>query len=218
MLARPELRVAISVRLAGSSLAVAGALVAVATPFHPNVLGVDLAAVVRTTGAWAAIHVALAVAATACLPGALGIVALHGDRWGRSGRRVLAATTIGCVSMAAVMYAEAAAFPLLATGAPRLLSGLLSADSAMVDNPLAVVIALLVTLFPFGFAALGVLAARDHSLRRPGLVLAGSSMAFAVFEGVFFPVLGVASSVAFGLALAWWGVVLWRAQPEAAVG
>lgn len=201
----------VPLRAAGAALVLAGVLLAIMMPLHPNILyGRDIAEVVRDTPAWGAIHAAGAVAAMLALFGAAGIVALHGRRLGRLGARALVVTIVGSATVAGVWLTEVV-FPPMAQHAPELLD----LHGPLLSSPLFLALAAPAVGFPFGFAALGVAAARARVHRGAGIALASSALAFAIFEGAFVPVLGVLSGFAFGGALAWWGWVLWHTDPAA---
>ncbi len=201
----------VPLRAAGAALAISGLLLAALTPFHPSILGVrDIAAVVRETTMWRAIHLAWVVSSLLNIFGAAGIVAAYRGRLGRPGQAALAVTIVGATATAYVMFLEAVAFPQIARDSPELIGDLFNRDGPMLSSPPVFALTALAAGLLVGFAALGVAAARSGVHVGAGAALAASAAAFAAFEGAFIPVVGLLSTLAFSAVLLWWGWLLWR--------
>ena len=199
----------VSLKGTGVAMVASGLALAAVVPLHPSILGDrEIAAVVLDTGAWQAIHIGLAVSAILGLFGAAGIVAAHEGRMGRLGQRALVAIIVGTTTTACVVYLEATAFPAVARRVPELVD----LHGPIVGSLLLRATAAPAVGYPLGFAALGMAAARASDHRRAGLALTWSALAFAVGEGLFVPVLGLLSTVAFSTVLVWWGWLLWLAE------
>lgn len=199
----------VSLRGTGIAMALSGLVLMALVPLHPTILGDrKIAAVVLDTGSWRAIHVGLALSSVLGLFGAVGIVAAHGGRLGRLGQHALVATIVGTITTACVAYIEATTFPVIAGTAP----GLLDFDGPILGSVLLRAMAAPALGYPLGFAALGVAAARVGVHQRAGRALMATALGFAAFEGLFVPVLGVLSTVAFSAAQVWWGWLLWQAD------
>src|SRR3954447_23262862 len=96
----------VSVRACGVCLAVSGLLVAVVTPWHPNILDRPVDEVVRGFGTWAFLHAATAAAVVLALFGATGLVAAHRGRLGRLGQTGLVIEVVGVVMTVSLAITE----------------------------------------------------------------------------------------------------------------
>ncbi|HUR76434.1 MAG TPA: hypothetical protein VMZ22_00675 [Acidimicrobiales bacterium] len=201
--------VRIPLRCSGAALLVTGLGLALSAP-HPSVLGDRVTAdVVLSTGEWRFIHYALLVACSAGILGVLGMVAVHGDRLGRAGQLALFATMLGFFATGAVMLIEAVMFPDVARAAPQVIQF----DGQIFGQFWMRVAGGVAALFPFGLAALGLLAYRVGPYRNAGAALVAGVAAFMALGFFFVPVGGPVSNVAFGAVVAWWGAIVWRAAP-----
>jgi hypothetical protein len=106
------------VGLAGVALAGAGVLLAVGAMLHPNILGTDIAAVVRATRRWDWLHIAYLVAFVLQGYALAGLVALHAGRWGRVGVTGAVLAVPGLAAAAGAVVMEATTFPAIAADAP----------------------------------------------------------------------------------------------------
>ena len=197
----------VPLRLSAAALGFSGVAWAVATPLHPNIFGADMAEAVLATAAWQSIHLLVMVGAVAGIFGAAGIVAVHGRRLGPPGDAALVLTVVGASVTAAMMFAEAFAFPVLAQRAPELLE---------LEGPLlgSVGVRLAVALaggWPVGLVVFGVLAARSDVAPRAGRWLVATTVGFVVLAGPFVPVLGPLATVGFAVVHVWWSHILWSA-------
>jgi hypothetical protein len=197
----------VSLRVSALSLAASGVLLAAALPWHPDILRHPLDEAVRAFPAWAALHVAGALAAVLSLVGARGVVAVHDRRLGRLGCAALAVTFVGVLATTALFAVEAIAFPALAVQAPQLLGR----DGSLSSSRLLIGLAGLAVAWPLGLLLLGVAAARVHVFPvQAGALLAVTAAAFLVLYVPFIPVAGPVAVVAFGAAEICWGWLLWR--------
>jgi hypothetical protein len=139
-------------------------------------------------------------------------VGLHGRRFGRAGDVALAVMLVSAVATAAAGLLEATVFPLLAHTQPDAIAF----DGPIFTAPLFRALSGPWLLFPFVFAALGALAWRAGDHLGAGRALAVTGVGFFAFGMWFVPVVGVLSSLALGVVLLWWGVILWRAATSPA--
>lgn len=197
----------VSVRASAVSLAVSGFVVAAGTPWHPSIFDRPIDEVVRSFGAWTALHAIAVFVVMLALIGAAGLVAVHEGRLGRLGQAGLIVTLVGVVGAAGLLAVEAIVFPVLADRAPELLA----LDGPLLTSRLFIGAGLLSFGWPLGLAMLGIAAARAGVFHRaPGVLLAVSGPAFLALEGPFVPVAGPLSAVVFGVAQVWWGWLMWR--------
>lgn len=197
----------VPLRFAGLAFGFSGLAWAVATPFHPNIFGVDVARVVRDAAGWQLIHLLVMAGSIAAIFGAAGVVAVHGRRLGPAGDAALALTVVGASMTVGIMFAEAFAFPVLAERAPELLE---------LDGPLMGTVPVRLALalaggWPIGLVILGVLAARSDLAPRAGRWLAATTVGFVVLGGPFVPVLGLVATLASAAVHVWWSRILWSA-------
>lgn len=200
-----------SARSAGVAAGLAGLLLVLSSPFHPNVLAGDVARLVLETRGWAAIHLATAGWVLAGWWAVVVTVGAHRRWWGRRGGAVVVAASVGAFVLVAVMLVEALAFPAMAREAPELLT---------FDGPLVDSVALRATLalgggYFAGLVGVGMLLATTPGWERTGRLLAGATVGYVAIAGVFVPVAGHLATVAFGAALAWWG---WRLRTMTPAG
>ena len=196
----------IPLRTAGAAMAWSGIAWAVATPFHPSIFRGDVAGAVLRTTSWQAIHVLVMTGAIAAILGIAGLITVHGGQFSAFSSVLFWGTTVGAVVTAAIMFAEATVFPVVATDAPHLLE----LDGALLGSPGVRLAAVVAGLYPVGLVMTGLLASRCDVAPAAGRWLAVSTTAFIVLGGPFVPVLGVLSTTAAGMVHLWWGVILWR--------
>jgi len=200
----------VSVRWSAVSLAVSGLLVATVAPWHPSIFDRPVHEVVQGFGAWTLLHATMVVAPVLALFGAAGLVAVHEGRLGRLGQVGLIVEVVGVVAASALAATEAIVFPELADQAPALLA----VDGPLLASPLFIGVGALALGWPLGLSLLGLAAARSDVFgRAPGILLGVSGPMFLALAGPFVPVAGALSTVLFGGAQVWWGVLLWRAAP-----
>lgn len=208
---RPGLQV--SVRGSAVSLAVSGVLVAAVAPWHPSIFDRPVDQVVHEFKGWTLLHTSLVAAVILALFGAAGLVAAHESRLGRLGQLGLIIEVVGVVTTAALAATEATVFPLLADHAPALLA----VDGPLLTSPTFIVLGVLALGWPLGLSLLGLAAARsDVRSTSPGYLLAVSGPLFLALAGPFLPIVGVLSTMVFGIAQVWWGLLLWQAAPISA--
>jgi hypothetical protein len=121
---------------------------------------------------------------------------------------VLAITILSAFATAATGALEATVFPLLARTSP----GTIAFDGPLFTAPLFRALTGAWLLLPLDLAFLGWLARRAGDHVAAGGALAASGVAFFAFGMWFAPVVGPISCVLFGLALMWWGRILWSGQ------
>lgn len=191
-------------------MGVGGALLALALPWHPDILQGPMGETVRAFPAWTVLHLAGAVGAALSLVGTTGVVLAHHGRLGRTGWLGLLLTALGAAATSTLFMIEAVTFPLLAEHAPQLL-GL---DGPLAGSWLLLGIAAVSPGWPLGLSLIGVAASRAGAFRRGGgVLLAVSGLAFVALYVPLVPVVGPLAAVAFGAAHLYWGRLLWRGPP-----
>lgn len=182
-------------------------MVAVALPWHPDILHGALDETVRNFRPWTVLHVVVAVGSVLSLLGAAGLVLAHQGRLGRWGRQGLVLTLIGTIATSTLFMIEAITFPMLAEHAPALLS----LDGPLSKSVLLIVVGVLSLGWALGLSLVGAAAARAAVFpRRAGLMLVVAGLAFVGLNVPFVPVVGPLSAVAFGLAQIYWARLLWH--------
>jgi hypothetical protein len=197
----------VSPRLAGVACVIVGVWFAVLVPPHPDIVRHDVAHGVLASGTWRLAHAWMFLTGIAGIGAAAGIVAVHGRRLGRAGDVALAVMLVSAVATSAAGLLEAAVFPFLARTQPDAIAF----DGPIFTAPLFRALSGPWLLFPLVFAALGWLATRAGDYAAAGSALAATGIGFFALGMWFVPFAGVASSVALGGVLCWWGVILWRA-------
>jgi hypothetical protein len=189
-----------------------GAVVALALPWHPDILHGAMDETVRHFHPWTALHVVVAIGAVLSLVGVAGLVLAHAGRLGRWGWWGLLLTVSGAIATSTLFMIEAVTFPLLAEHAPQLLS----LDGPLSRSVLLIVVAALSLGWPLGLSLVGAAAARAAVFPRyAGLMLVIAGLAFVGLNVPFVPVVGPLSAVAFGLVQIYWARLLWRGHPTA---
>jgi len=197
----------VPMRTCASCFVVAGALVAIVTPWHPNILDRPVAEVVRGFDAWALLHVVTAAAVALSFAGGVGMVAAHRGRLGRLGQVGLCILFVGVVLTASLSLTEAIVFP----AAARRLPSLVAVHGPVLGSALFYAAGVLGLGWPLGLALLGLGAARARVFRRDaGVLLVVSGPIFLLLAGPFVPVAGALACVVFGLSQVWWGAIIWR--------
>lgn len=198
--------VRVPLRASAVALGVSGAAWAIGTPLHPTIFDGDVAGVVHRTESWQLIHLLVMTGSVAAIFGVTGIVASHQGRLGRRGQVVLAVTVVGAVVMAAAMFMEAFAFPVLAVHAPHLLE----LDGPLLGSILVRGVVAVGGAYSMGLIALGVLTARSDVAPAAGRALTATTAAFVILGLPFVPVAGLLATWAFALTHLWWSWVLWH--------
>lgn len=158
------------------------------------------------------IHLVAVVALVLTLFGAAGLYARQAGRLGGLGTAGLLIAVPGIVIAACAAYVEAVIMPVLAAEAPHLLAW----DGPWLSSPLLRATAALAGLYPLGLFLLGAATWRAWVLpRASALVFTVGVVSFAVFEGVFVPVFGIAATVLFAAGSVWLGYALWSQPPSA---
>ncbi len=201
-----ELRVPL--RLCAAAFVAMALWFAVLVPLHPNILSGDIADAVHGSGTWRLTHATMFMVGIASVFAAGGIVSVHGARFGRSGQVLLAVTIVSAFATAAAGVLEATVFPLLARTSPDTIAF----DGPLVTSNLFRALTGPWLLLPLEFAFFGLLARRAGDHVNAGGALALTGVLFFAFGMWFVPVIGPISCVLFGLALVWWGRILWGAQ------
>jgi hypothetical protein len=199
------------VRWSGLALILTGPLIVVGAVLHPNILQTDVADAILHTPTWALIHLLAVAAMLLTLVGVIGLYARQADRMGALGLAGLLVAVPGILAVACAGYAEAL-FPVVASHDPKLLaldgpvfhSGILWATEGIAAG------------YPIGLFLLALATLRARVLPRGAAiaVLVGAPT-FAVFAGLFVPVLNVASTTLFAVGCAWLGYAIWS-SPRAA--
>jgi hypothetical protein len=206
MITRKEWSIPVSVRLSALSLALSGLLIALAFPWHPDIIRHPVGEAVRSFPAWTVVHIAGGLAAVLSLIGGIGLVAVHGGRLGRMGHAALLVTLVGAVATTALFAVEAVEFPMLAEQAPYLL-----APGPLLSSWLLIGIGILWICWPVGILLLGIAAARARVYPvLAGWLLAVSGAAYVTLGLPFVPVAGQLAALAFGAAHVYWGWLLRR--------
>jgi hypothetical protein len=198
--------VQISPRLAGVACVIVGVWFAVLVPPHPDIVRHDVAHSVLASGTWRLTHAWMFLTGMAAIIAAAGIVGVHGARFGRAGNIALAAMLVSATATAATGLLEATVFPFLAHAQPEALAF----DGPIFTAPLFRTLSGPWLLFPLLFAELGWLARRAGAYPTAGSALAITGIGFFALGMWFVPIVGAVSSIALGLALGWWGLILWR--------
>jgi hypothetical protein len=199
--------VRVSPRLAAIGFVVVGLWFAVLVPPHPDIVRHDVARGVLESGTWRLTHAWMFLAGIAAIVAAAGVVGLHGERFGRAGDIALGVMLVSAVATAAAGLLEATVFPFLARAQPDAIA----IDGPIFTAPLFRALSGPWLLFPLAFSALGWLTWRAGDYRVAGAALGVTGGGFFALGMWFVPFAGVASSVALGAALGWWGVILWSA-------
>jgi hypothetical protein len=175
---------------------------------HPDIFENGFAAAAQ--GAlWVPIHLLAIVALVLTLFGATGLYARQAGQLGGLGTAGLLIAVPGIVIAACAAYVEAVSMPLLAAEAPHLLAW----DGPWLSSPLLRATAALAGLYPLGLFLLGVATWRARVLPRAGaLTFTAGVVSFAVFEGVFVPILGIAATALLAAGSGWLGYALWTQQ------
>lgn len=194
------------VRWAGGCWVAAGVLI-LAELAHPDILATGFAAGARQP-LWPAVHVAWLLVAVLTMFGLAGLSARYGPALGRLGAVGVVLAGIGLVVAAGIFLAEGLLFPVVARKDPALLglSGPLGSSRALwAAGGIA-------GLWFVGLALVGVAVERARVLpARTGLLLAVTTVVFALVEGPFVPVLGKIAVLLLAAALVRFGLALWFA-------
>lgn len=198
------------IRWSGLALALSGVPLVVVAVFHPNIFHTGFTAA-SATGSWVVLHLLAAAAMVLTLFGVVGLYARQAGRLGGLGLYGLLLAVPGIVVVACVVYLEAIAMPVLAAQAPALLA----LDGPLLGSVLLRATAALAAGYPVGLILLGI------ATWRAGILPAGAAItftvgtaSFSVFEGLFVPVLGIASTVLFAAGCGWLGHAIWSAAPD----
>src|SRR4051794_11402449 len=197
----------VPMRTCAGCFLVAGALVAIVTPWPANILDRPVAGVVRGFDAWALLHVVTAVAVALSFAGGVGMVAAHRGRLGRLGQVGLGVLFVGVVLTASLSLTEAIVFP----AAAREMPSLVAVHGPVLGSALFYAAGLLGLGWPLGLSLLGLAAARARVFgRAAGVLLVVSGPIFLLLAGPFVPVAGALACVVFGVSQVWWGALVWR--------
>jgi hypothetical protein len=193
------------VRWSGLALILTGPLLLVMAVLHPNILQTDVADAVLHSQTWALIHLLAVAAMLLTLVGVTGLYASQADRMGALGLAGLLVAVPGILAFACVCYVEAL-FPVLAANDPKLLA----LDGPLFHSGILLATGGVVAGYPIGLFLLPLATLRARVLPRGAAiaVLVGAPT-FAVFEGLFVPVLNVASTTLFAVGCAWLGYAIW---------
>ena len=194
------------------SFALSGVIAAVLLFLHPSILVRPVAEVVRETEVWEPLHVAFALMFVFAAIGAAGLVAVHGDRLGRSGQVGLVLTLVGAIGGLGIGIVEAMAFPVLAERLPEVLA----LQGPLLTSWVFIGLGLLWLAWAVGLTLIGIAAARAALYpRAAGVLLAVGTVAFHALGAPFVPVAGILSGLLFGAAQIWWAWLLWRSTGRA---
>jgi hypothetical protein len=195
------------VRWSGLALIGAGILF-VPLAVHPDVLKIGFAAP-AVAPLWIPMHVAALMATALSLFGVAGLVLVQGSRLGRPGRIGAVLAVPGLVVFACAAWYEAVVMPVLAPPDPRLLAS----DGPINTSAPYLITGALVGLWPLGLllVAIGTWQARVLP-RGASLTLGAGAVGFAVFEGLYVPVLVVIAVLVFAAGHAWLGTAMFLRQ------
>ena len=146
--------------------------------------------------------------------GAVGLVAVHGDRLGRLGQVGLVLTLVGAIGGLGIGIVEAMAFPVLAERLPEVLA----LQGPLLTSWVFIGLGLLWLAWAVGLTLIGIAAARAALYpRAAGVLLAVGTVAFHALGAPFVPVAGILSGLLFGAAQIWWAWLLWRSEGRAGI-
>lgn len=198
------------VRWSGLCLMAAGVLIAGAVA-HPDVFDVGFAVAARESPLWAVWHALWLASVVLSLFGLAGLYVRHADRLTPLGVVGFALAVPGLVLVACVAYVEAFVMPIVARSDPALLDWdgpLLTSAAIRITGGLALV-------WLLGLLLVGVATWRANIVPRgAAAALTVGAPAFAVFEGLFVPLLGMLSVVVLAAGHVWLGYALWS-EPTA---
>lgn len=197
-----------AIRWSGASLLASGVLFFGLAVWHPDILSTGfLPALHAPLWPWVLAHLLAVVAMVFTLFGVIGLYAGQRPQIGALGLAGLVIAVPGIVLVACAAYFEAVAFPVLAVEAP----GLLEFDGPLLSSPTLLSTVSVGAGYPIGLMLLGIATWRAGVLpRAAAAVFTVATPAVAVFEGLFVPVLGVASAAAFAVGSGWLGWALSR--------
>ena len=197
------------VRWSGVALLIAGTLVAVTTPFHPDDAA-DPNAV--TTNVWVIVHSLYVPAFILTMFGLVGLYARQAEHAGVLGLIGFILAFIGSSLFLVVVVLEASVVPVIAADPAGQI--LLDPAGPLFGGELGPILLMGQAAFALGFVLTGIATVRADVLPRwPGvLLLIGAPLA------AFWPPLphlvGVTGGVLFGLGYAWLGYAMWARTGE----
>lgn len=190
------------VRWSGLALLIAGALVAVATPFHPDEAADPNAALTNT---WVVVHSLYVPAFILGLFGLVGLYARQAEQVGVLGLIGFVLAFIGSALFLVVL--ESSVIPVIAADAAG--QTLLDPAGPLFGGALGLIFLVAQITFALGFILTGITTARAGVLPRwPGLlILIGSPL--VAFWPPLPQLVGVTGGVLFGLGYVWIGYAMW---------
>ncbi len=200
------------IRLSGLALLIAGVLVALATPFHPNEAADPNA---PATDAWVVVHSVYVPAFILGLFGLVGLYARQAEQVGVLGLVGFILAYIGSALFLVVVIMEASVIPAIAADASG--EALLDPAGPLFGGELGLIFLLGQITFALGFILTGVVTSRAGVLPRwPGLLLLiGAPL--AAFWPPLPQLVGVTGGVLLGLGYVWLGYAMWARTSERAI-
>ena len=197
------------IRWSGVALLIAGALVAVATPFHPDEAAAPNAVV---TNAWVIVHSLYVPAFILGLFGLVGLYARQAEQAGVLGLVGFILALIGSALFLVVVVLEASIIPVIAADPGG--QTLLDPAGPLFGGELGMILLVGQITFALGFVLTGIATARADVLPRwPGLLLLiGAPL--AAFWPPLPQLVGVTGGVLLGLGYAWLGYAMWARTGE----
>lgn len=197
------------VRWSGVALLIAGALVAVAMPFHPNDAADPYAV---TTNVWVIVHSLYVPAFILSLFGLIGLYVRQAEHAGVLGLVGFILAFIGSALFLVVVVLEASVIPVIAADPAG--QALLDPAGPLFGGELGPILLMGQATFALGFVLTGIATVRAGVLPRwPGvLLLIGAPL--AAFWPPLPQLVGVTGGVLLGLGYAWLGYAMWMRTGE----